>query len=181
MRLLGQFRKLHRETRGELMLEFAVSVLIAFTVFLWLMEFGFTMYDEHVIRGVAEAGVDYAATLGPNSTLQSGPWSSSDSNGKLIIVPYVTSLLEKTSLKPREDFTDGTLKIQPCWSSIPTDGTPPVCQPGPGATTNVGESNLSTSQNAMVMVTVQWTYHPYTLLPGIRPTLTYSAISPMLN
>lgn len=181
MRLLGRFRNLHRETRGELMLEFAVSATLAFFVFLWLMEFGFSMYDEHVIRGVAEAGVDYAATLGPNSTLQSGPWSSSDPLGTQIIVPYVLSALEKTSLKPKNDFTDGTLKIQSCWSSIPSDGSPPACQPGPGAITNAGESGLPTSQNVMVMVTVQWPYHPYIKLPWVPPTLAYSAISPMLN
>lgn len=163
------------------MLEFTVSGMLAFFVFLWLFEFGFSMYDEHVIRGVAEAGVNYAATRGANSSEPSGPWSSSDPNGTQVIVPYVLSALQGTSLKPHKDFTDGTLHIQPCWSSIPTDGAPPACQPGPGAITNVGDTGLSSSQNVVVMVTIQWPYHPYIRLPWIPPTLTYSAISPMLN
>lgn len=184
-------KNLHRDTRGELMVEFAVCVILAFFAFTWLFEMGFTMYDEHVIREVAEQAADYAATHGPSLGIAncSGPWgdsqgnSCSDSDGQNIVQVVQSGLLQ-SSLKSQTAINDG-LVIKPCWEQVPQGNSDPhalFCQTGdPTGTTGNITGNPASSTDDWVMVTVTWPYHPYIRWPGIPPTLSYSASSPMLN
>ena len=68
MKPLLKIRSIHREERGDSLLEFAISAVVVFTLLLGIMEFARAMYIYHFVSYAAQAGTRYAIVRGSTWT-----------------------------------------------------------------------------------------------------------------
>lgn len=66
-RLISLRRRAVRDDRGAVMIEFAVSSLLFFTIALGTLEFGRMIMDYSIVSNAAREGVRYAAVRGNQS------------------------------------------------------------------------------------------------------------------
>ncbi len=132
-------RRLIRDRRGSMLLEFSLSVWLLFLVTFLIFEFCMTVYTCSVLGNAAREGVRYAIVHGTDSGSCSGPSSGcADSTGG-----NVTAVVNSYASVSFHDLTNMT--VTPSWPD--------------GASTPASR----------VLVTISYPYVPYFSLPGFSP------------
>lgn len=169
MRRLLRSRSIHKDERGDTLLEFAVSAVVVFTLLFGIMDFARAMYIYHFVSYAAQAGARYAIVRG--STWSATPCSGTGSTGSNMecqasqgdVQNYV-----KTLVPPGVSTSSTILGISATW-------------PGTAAgTSSFNSASCSTTTNnpgCQVQVTV--TYNFSFMLPFMPTNKTpkFSATS----
>jgi Flp pilus assembly protein TadG len=142
------------DSRGDLLVEFAISVTVAVPVMLWVMELCFCLYCNSVLQSAARHGVQYAITHGSTSpSAGSGPGTADPAGDN--VKTQVTQVMLASSLKGQHALA--SMQVNPCW--------------GPSGGCGAG----SADPGVPVSVQVRWPYQPYIQLPWIPATIQSTA------
>jgi Flp pilus assembly protein TadG len=164
MKPMPKIRSMHKEERGDTLLEFAISAVVVFTLLFGIMEFARAMYLYHFVSYAAQAGTRYAIVRGSSwSTACSSSTTGFGCNAaNTDVTAYVKSIAP-----PGVDT-----------SKLTVSATWPGTAAGSSGSTCTDTKTKTNSNNPGCIVQVQVTY-PFTFIAPFMPkaTPTFSATS----
>jgi len=151
-----------RGQRGQALVEFALTILFIFLLFIGMLEMIFLMYAYNTIANAAKEGVRYAIVHGTGNTLCSGPGLPSGSPP--IVCPDLTGAKVQTVVT---NFAGLSMQSG---STVVVDYNP--------NSANVVPCNVA---GCMVQVRVSQTYQPFFGLGWPSVTLYAAADGRIMN
>lgn len=157
---------IHKDERGDSLLEFAVSAIVVFTLLFGIMEFARAMYLYHFVSYAAQAGTRYAIVRG---STWSTACSSSTSGLECLAANSDVQSYVKGIAPPGVDTTK--LTVNATWPGTAAGSSGATCA-------NTSSPAKTNDHNPGCQVKVVVTY-PFTFIAPFMPTATptFSATS----
>lgn len=155
---------MHREERGETLLEFAISAIVVFTLLFGIMEFARAMYIYHFVSYAAQAGTRYAIVRGST-------WSTACSSS-------TTGMACVAANSDVQTYVDGIAPPGVDTSKLTVTATWPGTVGGTSGATCANTKTATNDHNPGCQVQVVVTYQFSFIAPFMpNSTPTFSATS----
>ena len=150
-KVLTHVRRWHRDTRGAVMVEFAIACLLFLLIVSGIMDLGHAFYMRQVVTNASREGARYGITY------------QTDSNGKRIAPSNLPTSIQNYLVNT---YLSNTL--------LPGDADPQVTVTGPGYTTGTKGADLEVTVSA----TKTW-FVLDNFIPGLGEQLNLAATTVM--
>lgn len=159
MKHILTIRSVHKDERGDSLLEFAISAVVVFTLLFGIMEFARAMYIYHFVSYAAQAGTRYAIVRG---STWSTACSSSTSGMECLAASSDVKSYVNSIAPPGVDTSK--LTVTATWPGTVAGSSGATC----ANTTSPAKTN---DHNPGCKVQVVVTY-PFTFIAPFMPTAT---------
>ena len=161
MKSLLKIRSMHKEERGDSLLEFAISAVVVFTLLFGIMEFARAMYLYHFVSYAAQAGTRYAIVRG---STWSTACSSSTTGMECLAANSDVQTYVNGIAPPGVDTSK--LTVTATWPGTAAGSSGATC-----ANTTTPKKTNDHNPGCKVQVVVSY---PFTFIAPFMPTATHT-------